>query len=129
MSNSTRSNKKKSLLFSDPALVERMIPGQRLDDQRVVIPDQDDDIAVAAQDVDDVARPRTLADYNRPDQYYDNIAAIRPPAIQRIDFELKPQYFTLVAQTPYCGLSVSSTVCSSSRTYSCNSENIMVGDD
>jgi len=61
----------------------RNAAGQMLDDQRAVIPDQDDDIATAA-------RPRTLADYNRPDQYYANRFAIRPPAIQRNNFELKP---------------------------------------
>src|SRR5690606_30947854 len=46
----------------------------------------------------------TLADYNRPDQYYANRSAIRLPDIQREDFELKPQYYTLVAHIPYCGL-------------------------
>ena len=54
---------------------------QRLDDQRAVFPDQDDDIAAAAQAVDDDARPRTLADYNSPNQYYANRCAISPPAI------------------------------------------------
>lgn len=83
----------------------RIAAGQRLDDQRDVIPDQDDDIAAAIQDVDDAAKPKMLANYNRLDQYYANISAIRPPAIQRTDFELKPHHFTLVAQTPYCGLS------------------------
>ena len=39
-----------------------------LDDQMVVIPDQDDDIATAAQAVDDATRPKTLAGYNRPYQ-------------------------------------------------------------
>ena len=38
-------------------------------------------------------------------QYYENRSAIRPPAIQRQDFELKPHYFTLVGHTLYCGLS------------------------
>ena len=52
-----------------------------------VILDTDADIA-AAQVVDEAARPRTLADYNKPDQYYENISAIRPLAIQRQDFEL-----------------------------------------
>ncbi|KAF2614154.1 hypothetical protein F2Q70_00011287 [Brassica cretica] len=42
---------------------------QRLDDQRAVIPDQDEDIAAAAHVVDDDLQHRTLADYNRPDQY------------------------------------------------------------
>ncbi|KAF2612630.1 hypothetical protein F2Q70_00011356 [Brassica cretica] len=57
---------------------------------------------------DEAARPRTLADYNRPDQFYTNRSAIRPPTIQR-DFELKPQYYTLVGQTPYYGYMLSST--------------------
>ena len=42
---------------------------QRLDDQRAVIPDQDEDIAAAAHVVDDDFQHKTLADYNRPDQY------------------------------------------------------------
>ena len=46
-----------------------------------------------------------MANYNSPDQYYANICDIRPPAIQRGDFVLKPQYYTLVGQTPYCALS------------------------
>ena len=46
-----------------------------------------------------------LADYNRLDQFYANRSAIHPPAIQRDDFELKQQYYTLVGQTPYYGLS------------------------
>ncbi|KAF3564739.1 hypothetical protein DY000_02015753 [Brassica cretica] len=36
------------------------VAGQRLDDQRAVITDQDDDIATAAHALDDAARPRTL---------------------------------------------------------------------
>ena len=63
---------------------------QRLDYQRVVIHDQVDDIAAAAQAVDETARPRMMADYNRPDQYYANRSAIRPPAIHRKDFEMNP---------------------------------------
>jgi len=63
---------------------------QRLDYQRVVIHDQVDDIAAAAQAVDETARPRTMADYNHPDQYYANRSAIRPPAIHRKDFEMNP---------------------------------------
>ena len=78
---------------------------QRLDDRRAVIPDQDEDIAAAAQAIEDAARTRTLTDYNRPYQYYANRYSICPPATQRTDFLLKPQYFTLVAQTPCCGLS------------------------
>ena len=63
--------------------------GQKIDDQGAVIHDTDADIA-AAQAVDEAARPRTLADYNMQDQYYENRSAIRPPAILRQDFELKP---------------------------------------
>ena len=75
----------------------RNATSQRLDDQRDVIPDHDADAAAAAQAVYEAARPRTLAEYNRPDQYYANRSAIRPPAIQRNNFELKAQCFTLVA--------------------------------
>ncbi|KAL1194889.1 hypothetical protein V5N11_020013 [Cardamine amara subsp. amara] len=39
---------------------------------------------------------RTLADYNRPEEFYTNRSAICPPPFQRNDFELKPQYYTLV---------------------------------
>ena len=42
--------------------------GQRLDDERAVIPDQDADIAAVSQAVNEAARPRTLDDYNRPNQ-------------------------------------------------------------
>ena len=61
-----------------------------------VIPEPDIDATWTAQLVDEAARPRTLADYNCPDQFYANKSAIRPPAIQRGDFDLKPQYYTLV---------------------------------
>ncbi|KAF2572210.1 hypothetical protein F2Q70_00003273 [Brassica cretica] len=44
----------------------RNAAGQKIDDQGVVIPDTDVDIA-AAQAVGEAARPRTLNDYNRPD--------------------------------------------------------------
>ena len=82
----------------------RNVAGQKIDDQGAVFPDTDADIA-AAQAVDEADRPRTLADYNMPDQYYENRSAVRPPAIQRQDVELKPQYFTLVGHTRYYGLS------------------------
>ena len=83
----------------------RNAAGQRIDAQGTVIHEPDIDATWAAQPVDEAARPRTLADYNRPDQFYNNRSAIRPPAIQRGDFELKSQYYTLVGQTPYRGLS------------------------
>ena len=67
----------------------RNAAGQKIDDQGTVIPDIDANIA-ASQAVDEAARPRTLADYNKPYQYYENRSAIRLPATQRQDFELKP---------------------------------------
>ncbi|XP_024015856.1 uncharacterized protein LOC112089112 [Eutrema salsugineum] len=39
---------------------------------------------------------RTLGDYNRPEQFYENRSAIRAPAFQRNDFELKSVYYTLL---------------------------------
>ncbi|CAN6906279.1 unnamed protein product, partial [Brassica oleracea] len=68
--------------------------GQKLDAQGNVIPDTD--ATGAAHPVEEAARPRALADYNRPDEYYANISAIRLPEIQMENFELKPQYYTLV---------------------------------
>lgn len=47
---------------------------------------------------------RTLGNYNRPDQFYTNRSAIRPPAIQQEDFELKPKYFSFIGQHPFNGL-------------------------
>ncbi|WZY93433.1 hypothetical protein YC2023_065762 [Brassica napus] len=44
---------------------------QKIDDQGDVIHDTDTDIT-AAQAVEEAARPRTLADYNMPDQFYEN---------------------------------------------------------
>ena len=76
----------------------RNAAGQKLVDQGAVILDTDADNA-AAQAVDEAVRLRTLTDYNMPDQYYENRYATRPPAIQRQDLELKPQYFTLVGDT------------------------------
>ena len=76
--------------------------GQKLNAQNEVIPEPETAPTGVVQPVEDAAR--TLADYNRPDQFYTNRSAICPPTVQR-DFELKPQYYTLVGQTPYCGLS------------------------
>ena len=67
----------------------RNAAGHKIDDHGDLMPDNDVDIA-AAQAVDEAARTRTLADYNRLDQYYENRSAIRRPAIKRQDFELKP---------------------------------------
>ncbi|WZY99157.1 hypothetical protein YC2023_071486 [Brassica napus] len=58
----------------------------------------------AALPVDEDARSTPLADYNRPDEYYSNRSAIRLPEIQKQNFKLKPQYYTLVSQIPYSGL-------------------------
>ena len=65
----------------------RNAAGQKLDYQGAAIHDTDADSA-AAQAVDDDVRQKTLANYNRPDQYYNNRSAIHPRAIQRQDFEL-----------------------------------------
>ncbi|KAF2559876.1 hypothetical protein F2Q68_00014914 [Brassica cretica] len=48
----------------------RNATGQKLDAQGNVIPDTD--ATGAAQLVEEAARPRALADYNRPDEYYAN---------------------------------------------------------
>ena len=72
----------------------RNAAGQRIDAQGAAI--HETDAIGAAQPVDEATRPRTLDDYNRPDQFYTNRSAIRPPTIQRGDFELKPQDYTLV---------------------------------
>lgn len=45
-----------------------------------------------------------MTDYNRPDQYYVKMSAIRPPTFKRNDLELEHGYFTLVGHQPYHGL-------------------------
>ncbi|WZZ88659.1 hypothetical protein YC2023_117238 [Brassica napus] len=75
---------------------------QKLDAPGNVIPDTD--ATGAAQPVEEAARPRVLADYNHPDEYYANRSAIRLPEIQKQNFELNSQYYTLVSQIPYSGL-------------------------
>ncbi|WZY86821.1 hypothetical protein YC2023_033205 [Brassica napus] len=80
----------------------RNATGQIIDAQGTVISDAD--ATGAAQPVDEDARSKPLADYNRPDEYYSNRSAIRLPEIQKQNFELKPQYYTLVSQIPYSGL-------------------------
>ena len=64
---------------------------QRIDAQGAAIPESDTDATCTTLPVDEAAQPKTLADYNRPDQFYTNKSAIRPQTIQR-NFELKPQY-------------------------------------
>ncbi|KAL0695313.1 hypothetical protein Bca4012_062493 [Brassica carinata] len=81
----------------------RNAAGQRINNQGAAIPDLEAEAAAAA--AKEANRNRSLADYNRPDQYYANRSAIRPPDIQRADFEVKPQYYTLVGHTPYSGAS------------------------
>uniref|UniRef100_A0A0D3DJS7 Uncharacterized protein n=1 Tax=Brassica oleracea var. oleracea TaxID=109376 RepID=A0A0D3DJS7_BRAOL len=51
--------------------------GQKLDAQGTAFLEPDTDATGAAIPVDEPARPRTLADYNRPDEYYTNRSAIR----------------------------------------------------
>ncbi|KAF2594037.1 hypothetical protein F2Q70_00042364 [Brassica cretica] len=81
----------------------RNATGQKLDGQGNVIPDTD--ATGAAQPVEEASRPRTLADYNNPDEYYSNRSAIRLPENHIPNFKLKPQYYMLMAQIPYSGLS------------------------
>ncbi|WZZ78326.1 hypothetical protein YC2023_098898 [Brassica napus] len=69
---------------------------QRIDAQGSAILESDTDATSTALPVDEAARPRMLADFNRPDHFYANRSAIRPPTIQRGNFELKLQYYTLV---------------------------------
>ena len=52
----------------------RNATGQKLDAQGNVIPDSD--ATEAAQPVEEAARPRALADYNLPDEYYAKKSAI-----------------------------------------------------
>ena len=54
---------------------------QRIYAQGAAIPEFDTDATGTTLPVDEAARPRTLADYNRPDQFYANISAIHLPAI------------------------------------------------
>ena len=82
----------------------RNATNQRIDTQGAAIPKPDTDATCTTLPLDEAARPKTLADYNCPDQFYTNRSAIHPPTIQR-DFELKAQYYTLVGQIPYHGLS------------------------
>ena len=82
----------------------RNAAGQRIIAQVAAIPESDTDATCTTLPVDEAARPRRLADYNRPYQFYTNRSAIRPLTIQK-DFKLKAQYYTLVGQTPYYGLS------------------------
>ena len=55
---------------------------QRLDAQGSAIHESDIYATGTTLPVDEVARPRTLADYNRPDQFYTNRSAIRSLTIQ-----------------------------------------------
>ena len=64
----------------------RNATGQRINAQGAVILKSDTDATGAAQSIDEAARPITLANYNRPDQFYTNRSAIRPPPIQRAEF-------------------------------------------
>ena len=82
----------------------RNAAGQRIDAQGAAIPESDANATGTTLHVDEAARTKTLADYNRPDQFYTNISSICPPTIQK-DFELKAQYYTLVGQIPFHGLS------------------------
>ncbi|KAF3605220.1 hypothetical protein DY000_02048298 [Brassica cretica] len=78
----------------------RNAPSQRIYAQGAEIPEPDTDATGTTLPVDEAAQTRTLADYNRQDQFYTNRSAILPPTIQRGNFELKPQYYTLKAVPP-----------------------------
>ncbi|KAF8084350.1 hypothetical protein N665_0721s0007 [Sinapis alba] len=61
--------------------------GQKIDDQGTIIPNAEAEADAAEADAAEAqpeaiaqAAQRTLADYNRPDQYYANRSTIRPPA-------------------------------------------------
>ena len=82
----------------------RNAEGQRIDVQGAAISEPDANATSTTLPVDEAAQPKTFDYYNRPDRYYPNISAIRPPTIER-DFELKVQYYTLVGQLPHHGLS------------------------
>ena len=60
----------------------RNAAGQSIDAQRAAIPEPDTDATCTTLPVDEAARPRTLAEYNRPDQFYTNRSAIRSLTIQ-----------------------------------------------
>ena len=77
---------------------------QRIDAQEAAILGPDAITTGTALPVDEAAQPMTLADYNRPDRYYIKRSAILPPTLER-DFEPKVQYYTLVGQLSYHGLS------------------------
>ncbi|KFK22159.1 hypothetical protein AALP_AAs43032U000600 [Arabis alpina] len=87
----------------DPVATERA----ELDRQRAELEHQRAEFELLArancrpQEV--IVNQRTLGDYYRPEQHYANMAAIRPPRFQRRDFELKPAYFSLVAQHQFHG--------------------------
>ena len=53
------------------------------------IPEYDTDATCTTLHVDEAARLRTLADYNRPDQFYTKGSAIRPPTIQGGEFRVE----------------------------------------
>ncbi|KAF8081185.1 hypothetical protein N665_0901s0001 [Sinapis alba] len=60
---------------------------QKIDNQGTIIPDTEAEAYAAEADAAEAqpesnaqAAQRTLADYNRPDQFYANRSVIRPPA-------------------------------------------------
>ena len=77
--------------------------GQRIEDDGTVIPEEQNQEGQLQQD-EPAEHERTLREHYRPQEFYTNRAAIRPPSFPRNDFELKPAYFSLVAQRPFHGL-------------------------
>ena len=67
---------------------------QKIDDQGVVIHDLEVDVVEVAAAVNVLAaRPRTLGDYNRPDQYYTTRSAIRPHTFFEEQFQAEASLF------------------------------------
>ncbi|KAF2570943.1 hypothetical protein F2Q70_00004128 [Brassica cretica] len=65
----------------------RNAAGQRIDAHGAAIPESDTDTTCTTLPADEAARPKTLVDYNHADQFYTNRSDIRPPTIQRGNFE------------------------------------------
>jgi len=86
--------------------------GQKIDEQGNLIPEIADGVdlhqlgvARHQEEIKADGRRMTLGDYNRPDLFYSNRSAIRPPTFERSDFEINPALYTLVSMHPFHGLS------------------------
>ena len=45
-----------------------------------------------------------MTEWIKPSQFYTNRSAIRPPAVQGVDNQIRPAYFFSVGQRPILGL-------------------------